>query len=87
MFKNYKREFLKKDIISGIIVALISIPISMGYVQVAGLPVVYMVCMGRFFPVLIFGLLSSSPQFVLEWMQHQPHLLAERLPVLNCSRF
>ena len=40
-FKNYKREYLMKDIISGIIVALISIPISMGYSQVAGLPVVY----------------------------------------------
>ncbi len=63
MFKNYKREFLKKDIISGIIVALISIPISMGYVQVAGLPVVYGLY-GSLFPVLIFGLLSSSPQFV-----------------------
>lgn len=63
MFKNYKREFLKKDIISGIIVALISIPISMGYAQVAGLPVVYGLY-GSLFPVLIFGLLSSSPQFV-----------------------
>lgn len=63
MFKNYKREFLKKDIISGIIVALISIPISMGYAQVAGLPVVYGLY-GSLFPVLVFGLLSSSPQFV-----------------------
>jgi len=63
MFKNYKREFLTKDIISGIIVALISIPISMGYAQVAGLPVVYGLY-GSLFPVMLFGLLSSSPQFV-----------------------
>ena len=38
--KQYKREYLKKDILSGIVVALVSIPISMGYAQVAGLPVV-----------------------------------------------
>ena len=41
MFQNYKTKTLKKDILSGIIVALVSIPISMGYAQVAGLPVVY----------------------------------------------
>lgn len=63
MFKNYKREYLIKDIVSGIIVALISIPISMGYSQVAGLPVVYGLY-GSLFPVIIFGLISSSPQFV-----------------------
>ena len=62
-FKNYKREYLMKDIISGIIVALISIPISMGYSQVAGLPVVYGLY-GSLFPVIVFGLISSSPQFV-----------------------
>ena len=61
--KNYKKEYLINDIISGIVVALISIPISMGYAQVAGLPVVYGLY-GSLFPVLIFGLLSTSPQFV-----------------------
>lgn len=34
-FKNYKHEYLMKDIISGIIVALISIPISMGYSRIS----------------------------------------------------
>lgn len=63
MFKNYKREYLLKDIVAGIIVALISIPISMGYAQVAGLPVVYGLY-GSLFPVILFGLVSSSPQFV-----------------------
>lgn len=63
MFQNYKREYLKKDILSGIIVALISIPISMGYAQVAGLPVVYGLY-GSLLPILVFGLISSSPQFV-----------------------
>ncbi len=63
MFKDYKKEYLMKDIAAGIIVALISIPISMGYAQVAGLPVIYGLY-GSLFPVILFGLISSSPQFV-----------------------
>lgn len=31
----------KADVLSGVIVALVSIPISMGYAQIAGLPPVY----------------------------------------------
>ena len=33
--KNYKKEYLPKDIFSGIIMAAVSIPISMGYAQIA----------------------------------------------------
>lgn len=61
--KHYKKEYLKKDIISGIVVALVSIPISMGYAQVAGLPAVYGLY-GSVFPILIYALITSSPQFV-----------------------
>ena len=60
---NYKKEYLKKDILAGIVVALMSIPISMGYAQVAGLPVVYGLY-GSVFPVLVYALFTSSPQFV-----------------------
>ena len=63
MFQNYKTKTLKKDILSGIIVALVSIPISMGYAQVAGLPVVYGLY-GSLLPILVFSLITSSPQFV-----------------------
>ena len=52
-----------KDIFTGAVIALVSIPISMGYAQVAGLPAVYGLY-GSIFPILIFGLLSSSPQFI-----------------------
>ena len=49
--KNYKKEYLPKDIFSGIIMAAVSIPISMGYAQIAGLPAVYglygSVCSGK----------------------------------------
>lgn len=60
---NYKIEYLKNDILSGIVVALISIPISMGYAQIAGLPVVYGLY-GSVLPILAYALITSSPQFV-----------------------
>ena len=34
--KNYKKEYLPRDLFSGIIIAAVSIPISMGYAQIAG---------------------------------------------------
>ena len=61
--KNYNVKYLPKDILAGIVVALVSIPISMGYAQVAGLPVVYGLY-GSVFPVLVYALITSSPQFV-----------------------
>lgn len=53
-----------KDILSGVIVALVSIPISMGYAQIAGLPVVYGLY-GSLLPILVFAFFSTSPQFVV----------------------
>ncbi|MBQ7944545.1 MAG: SulP family inorganic anion transporter [Lachnospiraceae bacterium] len=61
--KQFRKDNLLKDILSGIIVALVSIPISMGYAQVAGLPVVYGLY-GSIFPILIYSLFTTSPQFV-----------------------
>lgn len=54
---------LIKDISGGIIVALISIPISMGYAGIAGLPMQYGLY-GSVFTIIIFGLLTSSKDFV-----------------------
>ena len=63
ILKNVSLKTIQKDIVSGIIVALVSIPISMGYAQIAGLPAVYgLYC--SILPVLIYGLITSSPQFV-----------------------
>ncbi len=61
--KQFRKDNLFKDILSGIIVALVSIPISMGYAQVAGLPVVYGLY-GSIFPIFVYSLITSSPQFV-----------------------
>lgn len=54
----------QKDILTGIVVALVSIPIAMGYAQIAGLPVVYGLY-ASILPILIYGFLTSSPQFVV----------------------
>ena len=61
--KDYKKEYLPKDIFSGIIMAAVSIPISMGYAQIAGLPAVYGLY-GSVFPILFFALFSTSRQFI-----------------------
>ncbi|MBR1851629.1 MAG: SulP family inorganic anion transporter [Lachnospiraceae bacterium] len=59
-----KSIHLQKDLFAGLVVALVSIPISMGYAQIAGLPPVYGLY-GSLLPILVFGLLTTSPQFVV----------------------
>lgn len=51
------------DVITGIIIMAVSIPISMGYSQIAGLPAVYGLY-GSVFPIILFALFSTSPQFI-----------------------
>ena len=62
--RNYKKEYLLRDIFTGIIIAAVSIPIAMGYAEVSGLPAVYGLY-GSVFPILLFAMLSTSPQFIL----------------------
>lgn len=62
--KDHKNIHWKKDIFAGIVVALVSIPISMGYAQIAGLPAVYGLY-GSLLPILFFGLLTTSRQFMI----------------------
>lgn len=61
--KSYRKEYILHDILTGIIIAAVSIPISMGYAQIAGLQAYYGLY-GSVFPIIIFGLLSTSRQFV-----------------------
>ena len=61
--RNYKKENIIPDILTGIIIAAVSIPISMGYSQIAGLPAVYGLY-GSVLPIIVFGLLSTSRQFI-----------------------
>lgn len=61
--RNYDKKQLRHDIVAGIIIMAVSIPISMGYALIAGLPSVYGLY-GSVFPILIFSLFSTSPQMI-----------------------
>ncbi|WP_347994272.1 SulP family inorganic anion transporter [uncultured Eubacterium sp.] len=80
--KNYDRKNLIKDIIAGIIIMAVSIPISMGYAQIAGLPAVYGIY-GSVFPILAFAIFSSSPQFIFGVDAAPAALVGSALLTLN----
>ena len=63
MLKGISRKTIPRDIFTGIIIALVSIPISMGYAQIAGLPAAYGLY-GSILPILVFSLCSGSPQMI-----------------------
>ena len=62
--RNYDKRNLGKDILAGLIIMAVSIPISMGYAQIAGLPAVYGLY-GSVFPILIFALFSTSVNAII----------------------
>lgn len=62
----------------------VSIPISMGYAQIAGLPAVYGLY-GSVFPILIFALFSTSPQFIFGVDAAPAALIGSALAGLNIT--
>ena len=62
-FKGYKAAYLKNDIIAGVMVAALTIPVAMGYAQVAGLPPIYGLY-ASLLPVLGYAVFASSPQLI-----------------------
>lgn len=60
-FKDYNSETLRTDFISGLTVALVLIPQSMAYAQLAGLPAYYGLY-ASFLPPMIAALFGSSRQ-------------------------
>lgn len=61
--RHYNKKNLPNDILAGIVIALVSIPISMGYASIAGLPAIYGLY-GSIFPTIIFSLFTTSKEFV-----------------------
>ncbi|MBR3575659.1 MAG: STAS domain-containing protein [Lachnospiraceae bacterium] len=59
IFKAFSGKNPGRDIPAGIVVGLVSIPISMGYAQIAGLPPVYGLY-GSIVPVLIYCFMTTS---------------------------
>jgi len=81
---SFSKTTILHDIISGIIITLVSIPIAMGYAQIAGLPAVYGLY-GSILPILIYGLLSSSPQFVVGVDAMPAAMIGASLPLYGIS--
>ena len=79
---TFNTKSLPNDILSGIIVALVSIPISMGYAQIACLPPVYGLY-GSLLPILVFSLATSSPQFIVGVDAMPAAMLGSSLCALN----
>lgn len=75
--KGYKKEYLLKDIFTGIIITAVSIPISMGYSEIAGLPAVYGLY-ASVLPILVFALFSTSPQVDRETEDHMINQMLEK---------
>lgn len=70
--RNYDRKNLSKDILTGLIIMAVSIPISMGYAQIAGLPAVYGLY-GSVFPIICLDCFPHHLSSSSEWMQHLQH--------------
>ena len=81
---KYDKKNLGKDILAGLIIMAVSIPISMGYAQIAGLPAVYGLY-GSVFPILIFALFSTSPQFIFGVDAAPAALIGSALAGLNIT--
>jgi SulP family sulfate permease len=60
-FKDYNKEKLSADVIAGITVAMVLIPQSMAYAQLAGLPAYYGLY-AAFLPPMVASLFGSSRQ-------------------------
>ena len=61
---GYSLADLPKDIIAGLVIAALSIPVAMGYAQIAGLPAVYGLY-GSIIPPIIYALVTSTKRVVL----------------------
>ncbi|WNY26142.1 SulP family inorganic anion transporter [Methanolapillus millepedarum] len=62
--KGYKKSYLKNDLIAGIVVAALTIPVAMGYAQIAGLPAIYGLY-AAILPMIGYAFLATSKQLVM----------------------
>ncbi|MEO6866696.1 MAG: SulP family inorganic anion transporter [Gaiellales bacterium] len=62
--RGYRRSWLRDDVLAGLTVAALVIPLGLAFGELAGLPPVYGLYTSMV-PVIVFGLLASSPQAVV----------------------
>ena len=78
------RSNWRTNLLSGIVIAAMTIPISMGYAQIAGLPPAYGLY-GSVLPVLVFGLCSSSRQFIFGVDAAPAAMIGALLPTMGVA--
>ncbi len=61
---NYKKQYIPKDLVAGLTVAIILIPQGMAYAMIAGLPPVYGLY-ASLLPILIYAFLGTSRQLAV----------------------
>jgi len=59
----YRADYLRFDLIAGLSVAAVSLPVGIAYAQIAGVPVVYGIY-AAILPLLAYALFGSSPQLI-----------------------
>lgn len=62
--RGYRRAWLRDDLVAGVTVAALVIPLGLAFAQLAGLPAVYGLYTSVL-PVLLFALVASTPQAVV----------------------
>ncbi|HNT74233.1 MAG TPA: SulP family inorganic anion transporter [Anaerolineae bacterium] len=64
VLRNYKREWLTKDITAGVVLTAILVPVGMGYAEAAGIPAIYGLY-ATIVPLLAYALFGPSHILVL----------------------
>ncbi|WNY27417.1 SulP family inorganic anion transporter [Methanolapillus ohkumae] len=62
--KDYKKSYLRYDIVAGIMVAALTIPVAMGYAQIAGLPPIYGLY-ASILPLLGYAFFATSRHLII----------------------
>ena len=61
---TYQREWLRADVVAGVSVAAVAVPIAIAYSQLAGVPPVYGLY-ASLLPLVAYALLGSSRQLIV----------------------
>src|SRR6185436_3419354 len=64
MFRDYKREWLSSDLVAGLSIAAVALPIGIAYAQLAGFPPVVGIY-SCILPLVAYALFGSSRQLVV----------------------
>ncbi len=64
VLRHYRREWLARDLVAGLVLSAILVPVGMGYAEAAGVPAIYGLY-ATIVPLLVYALLGPSRIMVL----------------------